>query len=84
MLGTSTGRWRWAKITIGATVERPADRRGQLTRVALYQTQMQAVTLAQGARHRRSRHHHHECLRSGANAIGHAFDLVRSARRIAR
>lgn len=76
-LGTSAGAMQIGEAYYRQSVDAPANRRGQATRVWQYQTQTQARNLADAFGLSGPVSIITNACSSGANAIGHAFHLVR-------
>jgi 3-oxoacyl-[acyl-carrier-protein] synthase II len=78
VLGTTSGGMRLGEEFYRQALARPGKRRGQPTRVIQYQPQCQALDLATAFGFSGPITIIANACASGANAIGHAFDLVRS------
>jgi 3-oxoacyl-[acyl-carrier-protein] synthase II len=80
VLGTTSGGMSLGEALYRQAIRSPADRRGQATRVIHYQAQQPALDLqAALALHGPVTIIANACA-SGANAVGHAFELVRHGR----
>jgi len=78
--GTSAGGMALGEAYFRQAIERPADPRGQVTRVHQYQMQSQAAAVRDALGVRGPITVISNACASGANAIGHGFDLIRSGR----
>lgn len=78
VLGTTSGGMRLGEEFYRQALASPAKRRGQPTRVLQYQPQCQALDLARAFGFSGPITIIANACASGANAIGHAFELVRS------
>jgi len=78
VLGTTSGGLRLGEEFYRQAIASPAKRRGQPTRVLQYQPQRQGLDLAEGFGFSGPITIIANACASGANAIGHAFELVRS------
>lgn len=77
VLGTTSGGMRLGEEFYRQTIGTPADRRGQPARALQYQPQRQALDLATALGTRGPAALIANACASGANAIGHAWQLVR-------
>ena len=84
VLGTTSGGMSLGEAFYRQAITTPGKRRGQPTRVLHYQPQRQALELAQQFGFSGPITIIANACASGANAVGHAFELVRSgqARRV--
>lgn len=80
VLGTSAGAMALGEAYYRQAVTMPVSRRGQLTRVRHYQPQHQAALVADAFGLSGAAVIITNACASGANALGHAFQLVRSGR----
>lgn len=80
VLGTTSGGMALGETFLRQSVERPHDRRGQPSRVTHYQAQRQAMDLQEALGIEGSIQIIANACASGANAIGHAADLIRLGR----
>ena len=80
VLGTTSGGMSLGEAFYRQAITTPGQRRGQPTRVLHYQPQRQALDLAQEFGFAGPITIIANACASGANAIGHAFELVRSGR----
>jgi 3-oxoacyl-[acyl-carrier-protein] synthase II len=78
ILGTTSGGMEHGELYYQRAAARPPQRRQQPTRAAQYQAQAQAVDLLEAFDGRGPATLLTNACASGANAIGHAWDLVRS------
>jgi 3-oxoacyl-[acyl-carrier-protein] synthase II len=78
VLGTTSGGMGMAQTLYCQALQQPRDRRGQPTRVRYYQPQEQALNLEQALGFTGPITIIANACASGANAIGHAWELVRS------
>jgi len=78
VLGTTSGGMRLGEEFYRQAIASPAKRRGQPTRVLQYQPQRQGLDLAEAFGFSGPITIIANACASGANAIGHAFELVRS------
>jgi 3-oxoacyl-[acyl-carrier-protein] synthase II len=78
VLGTTSGGMRLGEEFYRQALATPTKRRGQPTRVIQYQPQCQALSLAEAFGFSGPITIIANACASGANAIGHAFELVRS------
>ena len=79
VLGTTSGGMSLGEAFYQQAINTPGKRRGQPTRVLHYQPQRQALELATAFGFAGPITIIANACASGANAIGHAFELVRSA-----
>ena len=80
VLGTTSGGMSLGEAFYRQAITTPSKRRGQPTRVLHYQPQRQALELAEEFGFSGPITIIANACASGANAIGHAFELVRSGR----
>ncbi len=80
VLGTSAGAMALGEAYFRQAVAEPAARRGQFTRVQQYQMQSQAMQAAAALGVAGPVTVISNACASGANAIGHAFQLIRGGR----
>ena len=80
VLGTTSCGMEAGEQLYGQSVTQPRSRRGQATLALRYQTQRQGLDLAEALGFQGSALFISNACASGANAIGHAFELVRSGR----
>ncbi len=78
VLGTTSGGMRLGEEFYRQAIANPARRRGQPTRVLQYQPQRQGLDLAEAFGFSGPITIIANACASGANAVGHAFELVRS------
>jgi 3-oxoacyl-[acyl-carrier-protein] synthase II len=77
VLGTTSGGMSMGEAYFRQATERPSALKGQATRVAQYQPQRQALQLQEALRFSGPITIIANACASGANAIGHAFCLIR-------
>ncbi len=77
VLGTTSGEMPLGEAYLRQALNSPRDQRGQATRVAAYLPQSQALRVCDDLGFRGSIITIANACASGANAIGHAWDLVR-------
>lgn len=84
VLGTTGGGMRLGEEYLRQAVQSPSTRRGQITRVVHYQAQQQALTVCEVFGFSGPITIISNACASGANAIGHAWEMIRSgcARRV--
>jgi len=80
VLGTTSGGMRRGEEFFRQAISAPARRRGQAARALQYQPQRQALNLATALGTRGPVTIIANACASGANAVGHAWQLVRSGR----
>jgi 3-oxoacyl-[acyl-carrier-protein] synthase II len=80
VLGTTSGGMSLGEALYRQAILSPADRRGQATRVLHYQAQQPALDLQAALGVRGPVTIIANACASGANAVGHAFELVRHGR----
>ena len=80
VLGTTSGGMELGQSYFRAALGQPPDRRGQVTRMMHYQPQRQALDVASALGLSGPITLVANACASGANAVGHAFQLVRSGR----
>lgn len=80
VLGTTSGGMTLGEEYYRQAVESPEDDRGQSTRVSGYQAQRQALDLMAALGINGPLNLIANACASGANAVGHAFEMVRSRR----
>jgi 3-oxoacyl-[acyl-carrier-protein] synthase II len=81
VLGTSAGAMPLGEEYYKAATAVPNDRRGQFSRVEHYQPQRQPLTVQRALGFRGQTQIISNACASGANAIGHAFHMIRNGRR---
>lgn len=77
VLGTTSGGMSLGQEYFRQAFEKPNERRGQVSRVANYQVQQQGLDLANAFGFRGPITMISNACASGANAIGHAWELIR-------
>jgi 3-oxoacyl-[acyl-carrier-protein] synthase II len=80
VLGTTSGGMGLGEAYFRQAMERPFSGRSQPTRISQYMPQSQALDLARALGFRGPVTLIANACASGANAVGHAFELVRSGR----
>ncbi len=80
VLGTTSGGMTLGEEFYRRAIAQPAGRRGQATRITHYQPQRQALDLAAAFGFHGPVTIIANACASGANAVGHAFQLIRSGR----
>ena len=80
VLGTTSGGMSLGETYFRQAMQRPNSHRGQATRVTHYQPQIQALQLQSALGFRGPITIIANACASGANAIGHAWELVRTGR----
>lgn len=77
-LGTTSGGMNFGETFLRQAVQTPSSDRGQPTRIVHYHAQQQALNLCNAFRFHGPITIIANACASGANAIGHGFDLVRT------
>ena len=77
VLGTTSGGMSLGEAFLRQACSAPPNRRGQATRVVHYQAQHQALDLMKAFQFQGSTTIIANACASGANAVGHAFELIR-------
>ena len=80
VLGTTSGGMSAGEAYYRQAIHEPRRQRGQATRVTQYQVQQQGLDLAAALGFRGPLTFIANACASGANAIGHAFELIRNGR----
>lgn len=80
VIGTSAGAMPLGEAYYRQATTQPHERRGQFTRVEHYQPQRSAAAVQRGLGFRGRTQIISNACASGANAIGHAYQLIRSGR----
>jgi len=80
ILGTSAGAMPLGEAYYKAAIDPSGDQRGQLSRVEHYQPQRQAGTVQRALDFQGRTQIISNACASGANAIGHAFHMIRNGR----
>lgn len=78
VLGTTSGGMANGEAYFKRAIQSPDERRGQPTRAIEYQVQRQALDLACAVGSRGPQILLSDACASGANAVGHGFEMVRS------
>lgn len=81
VIGTSAGAMQLGEEFYKAATSATQDRRGQFSRVEHYQPQRQAGTVQRALGFRGQTQIISNACASGANAIGHAYHMIRAGRR---
>lgn len=81
VIGTSAGAMPLGEEYYKAAIQQSGSRRGQFSRVEHYQPQRQASTVQRALGFRGQTQIISNACASGANALGHAFQMIRSGRR---